>query len=175
MLGEHDDRQLELFVTPPPVPETPSRRLLQRIDELIDFTFVREWVAFRFAANGRPSLDPVVMVKMMLIGYLFGIGSDRRLVEECADRLSFREFIGYSLSEALPVHSSFTHWRQRLGSGFFRQMLHEIVRQSMALGVELSADRTVDATSVKAQAAVDGPCMAVPAGEAINKMIGRVA
>ncbi len=171
MIGKHDGRQTDLFVAPPEVPETPARRLLVRIDELIDFEFARDAVAFRFAKTGRPSLDPVVMVKMMLIGCLFGIESDRRLVEECADRLSFREFIGYSLSEKLPAHSSFTHWRQRLGSGFFRSMLHEIVRQCVGHGIELSGARTVDATSVKAQADLSGPLLEVPSGEEIDEFV----
>jgi transposase len=171
MIGKHDGRQTDLFVAPPEVPETPARQLLVRIDELIDLEFVREAVAFRFAPNGRPSLDPVVMVKMMLIGCLFGIESDRRLVVECADRLSFREFIGYSLSESLPAHSSFTHWRQRLGSAFFREVLHEIVRQCVAHGIALSGARTVDATSVKAQADLNGPCMVVPGGEEIDEFV----
>ncbi len=171
MIGKHDGRQTDLFITPPEVPQTPSRRLLQRVDGLIDFEFVRDAVAFRFAKTGRPSLDPVVMVKMMLIGCLFGIESDRRLVEECADRLSFREFLGYSLSEFLPVHSSFTHWRQRLGSAFFREVLHEIVRQCVGQGIELSGARTVDATSVKAQADLSGPRIQVPAGEEIDEFV----
>jgi len=171
MVGKHDGRQSDLFIAPPEVPETPARQLLQRIDELIDFEFARDAVAFRFAQTGRPSLDPVVMVKMMLVGCLFGIESDRRLVVECADRLSFREFLGYSLSESLPAHSSFTHWRQRLGSGFFRAMLHEIVRQCVAQGVELSGARTVDATSVKAQADLSGPLLEVPAGEEIDAFV----
>jgi IS5 family transposase len=171
MLGKRSARQPELFVAPPGVPETPARRLLVRIDELVDFEFVRELVAFRFAESGRPSLDPVVVVKMMLIGCLFGIESDRRLVEECADRLSFREFLGYSLSEALPVHASLTHWRQRLGSAFFREVLHEIVRQCVAQGIELSRARTVDAMSVKAQADLSGPCIVVPWGKEIDEFV----
>ncbi len=171
MQGRRGARQVELFVTVPQVPATPSRRLLQRIDELIDFEFVGDAVSFRFARRGRPSLDAVVMVKMMLIGCLFGIESDRRLVEECADRLSFREFLGYSLSESLPVHSSFTHWRQRLGSAFFREVLHEIVRQCVGHGIVLSKARTVDATSVKAQADLSGRRVVVPPGEKIDEFV----
>ena len=171
MQGRRVAAQGELFVRTPEVPQTPARSLLRRIDELVDLDFVRELSAFRFAKGGRPSLDPVVMVKMMLVGCLFGIESDRRLVEECADRLSFREFIGYSLSESLPVHSSFTHWRQRLGSAFFREVLHEIARQCVALGIELSRARTVDATSVKAQADLNGRLIEVPAGEEIDEFV----
>jgi len=165
MIGRRGPRQHELALCVVETPDTLTRRLLQKIDGRIDFEFVRALAAPRFAERGRPSIDPVLMVKMMLIGHLFGIASDRQLVEECADRLSFREFLGLNLSESLPAHASFTHWRQRLGPEWFRSVLHEIVRQCVGQGLEVSTARTVDATTVKAQASEDGRCVEVPATE----------
>lgn len=165
MLGRRGARQFELGLGELLVPESPPRRLLQRIAALVDFEPLRAQAAPYFHPHrGRPSMDPVVMVKMMLLGYLFGIPSDRQLVDECGDRLSFREFLGYNLSEALPTHANFTQWRQRLGPQFFRDWLHEIVRQCVAQGLAVSRARTVDATTVKAQAALDGPLLRVPTG-----------
>jgi transposase len=166
MVGRRGPQQHAMALCVVETPDTPGRRLLVRIGERVDLEFVRELAAPHFAAGGRPSIDPVLMVKMMLIGYLFGIPSDRQLVEECADRLSFREFLGLNLSESLPAHASFTHWRQRLGPEWFRSVLHVIVEQCVAQGLEVSSARTVDATTVKAQAGEDGPRVAVPAGEA---------
>jgi transposase len=165
MQGKRGSRQRELMFEEPRTPNTPGRRLLQEIDGLVDWSVVARRSAEFFSHTGRPSIDPIVMVKMMLVGYLFGVPSDRRLVEECADRLSFREFLGYGLSEALPTHASFTHWRQRLGSEFFRALLHDIVRQCVEHGMHLSSARTVDGTSVKAQADEHGPIVSVPAGQ----------
>ena len=165
MFAQKQARQGQLpvpgFAVEPP--DTARRRLLLRIDSLIDFEFVRRCAEPHFAANrGRPSLDPVVMVKMMLVGYVFNVASDRALVEHCADSLAVREFIGYELDRPLPVHSSFTHWRQRLGAEFFREMLHEIARQCVGQGMALSQARTVDGTFVKAQASKWGPRVAPP-------------
>jgi transposase len=150
------------MMLPTQVPDSGKRELLRHIQRLIDWTAVREPARPFFAATGRPSIDPVVMVKMMLVGYLFGIPSDRRLVEECADSFAIREFLGYQLDESLPTHPNFTHWRQRLGAEFFRGLLHEVVRQLAAQGVEFSAARSVDATTVKAQAGKHGPVVQRP-------------
>jgi len=157
MLGEHDDAQPSFMMLPPPVPDSGKRQLLRRLRQLVPWPAVREKARPFFADTGRPSIDPVVMVKMMLVGYLFGIPSDRRLVEECADSFAIREFLGYQLDEALPTHPNFTTWRQRLGAEFFRGLLHDVVRQLAAQGVEFSAARSVDATTVKAQASKQGP------------------
>lgn len=165
MIGRRGPQQYELALCVVETPDTLARRLLRKISERIDLEFVRALAAPHFASGGRPSIDPVLMVKMMLIGYLFGIPSDRQLVEECADRLSFREFLGLNLSESLPAHASFTHWRQRLGPEWFRSVLHAIVEQCVAQGLEVSTARTVDATTVKAQAGEHGPRVAVPATE----------
>ena len=162
MMGGPRSKQRQLFTEVPEPPDSSSRRLLCAIQGSIDWSPIRKMAAPHFSDKGRPSIDPVVMVKMMLVGYLFGIESDRSLVVECSDRLSLREFLGYEVCEALPTHASFTHWRQRLGSEFFRALLHEIVRQCVAHGVSLSRARTVDATSVKAQADKQGPVIEVP-------------
>lgn len=174
MVGKREPTQFG-FLNPPP-PESGSRidRLLQRIDQLIDFEPVREMVVGYFATCGRPSIDPVLMVKVMFVGYLLGITSDRELVEECADRISVRRFLGLGLSESLPAHSSFTHWRQRLGADFFRVLLGRIVGQCQSHGMALSGDRTVDGTMVKAQANRHGPVVQVPEGWDVDEYLQQL-
>jgi len=174
MVGKRPPRQRELCLTVPVVPATTRQQLLSRIDALVDWEPVRELVAPCFAVIGRPSIDPVVMAKLMLLGYLFGIASDRALLEECTDRLSFREFLGYNVGEALPDHSTVTVWRQRLGAAVFRELLWIIVRQCAAHGMVVSEARTIDATSVKAQASKYGPTVPVPEGEEIEAHLDRV-
>jgi transposase len=173
MIGPRKVRQLGFLDETALAPPTRLRRLLQRLGERVDFGFVRPLAAPHFAAGGRPSLDPVVVVKMLLLGYLFGISSDRRLVEDCADRLSFREFLGYGSGEALPDHSALTYWRQRLGPEFFRQMLHEVAAQCARAGMPLSQARTVDGTRVKAQADTAGPVREVPAAGTVHDFVAE--
>jgi transposase len=171
MLGRRPPRQLGLQILPLTVPDTSPQKLLQQIGEVVDLEFVRGLAAPYFADWGRPSIDPVVMIKMMLVGYLFGVPSDRQLVDECADRLSFREFLGYDIQEPMPSHASFTNWRKRLGAEFFAEVLHEIVRQCVAHGMKLSDARTVDATAVKAQADKNGPIVEVPKDADIDEFL----
>jgi hypothetical protein len=68
---------------------------------------------------------------MMVLGYWFNITSDRELCEECEDRLSFRKFIGIEDDEEVPVHSSLTHWRQRLGPEVFRGLLEKSIEAAV--------------------------------------------
>ena len=82
MVGKRMPQQIS-FDTP--TPATRARDLLRAINELVDFEFVREMGQPYFADGGRPSVDPVLMLKMMLVGYLFDINSDRRLVDERAE------------------------------------------------------------------------------------------
>jgi transposase len=171
MLGEHDDSQFSFMMLPPQVPASGKRELLRRIRQLIDWPLVREKARPFFAAIGRPSIDPVVMVKMMLVGYLFGIPSDRRLVEECGDSFAIREFLGYQLDVALPTHPNFTTWRQRLGAEFFRGLLHDVVLQLAAQGVAFSTARSVDATTVKAQASKHGPVVPRPVEMPVEEFV----
>ena len=164
MLGEHEPHPQTCFFLPPEVPPSAKRQLLQDLNRLIDWTEFRELARPYFSTEGRPSVDPVVMVKMMMVGMLFGFTSDRRLVEECADSWAITEFLGYQPGERLPVHASFTHWRQRLGPEFFRDALHLVVAQAQAQGMPLSTSRSVDGTNVKAQAGKQGPKLEMPVG-----------
>ena len=174
MIGKREPTQFSFLNPAPPDSGVRVDRFLQRVDELIDFEPVREMVAPYFAAIGRPSIDPVLMVKMMVVGFLLGIGSDRRLVEECADRISVRRFLGLGLTDPVPAHSSFTHWRQRLGPELFRALLHMIVVQCQAHGMTLSGDRTVDGTAVKAQADRHGPVVVVPEGWDVDEYLRQL-
>ena len=171
MVSPPKRKQLSFDTVVIAAPATQARELLRSINELVSLEFVRELARPYFAERGRPCIDPVLMIKMMLVGYLFGINSDRRLVDECADRLSFREFLGCLSDEPMPVHSSFTHWRQRLGPEFFRELLHQIVEQCVGRGMKLSGARCVDGTRVKAQASRGGPLVEVPKGADVDEYV----
>lgn len=164
MLGEHEPSPQLSFLLPPVLLPSAKRQLLQALEQLVDWTVFRELARPYFKPEGRPSIDPVVMVKMMVVGMLLGFTSDRRLVEECSDSRAIEEFLGYQPGEPLPVHASFTHWRQRLGPDFFRDALHQVIAQAQALGMPLSTSRSVDGTSVKAQAGKQGPTVEMPVG-----------
>jgi IS5 family transposase len=123
----------------------------------VDLGWLREAAKDRFAPDGRPSISPEVLGGMMLLGFWFNISSDRELCEECEDRLSFREFIGLSDEDEVPVHSSLTHWRQRLGRGVFREFIKHSLEVAVKKGMTPGRLRLFDSTLSKAQADADGP------------------
>jgi len=91
----------------------PDDHFLKRLEKLISFNFVRDITRSYYSHTGKPSIDPVVLVKMLLVGYLFDIRSERKLVEEISLNLAYRWYIGYDLDEQIPDHSIFSKARVR--------------------------------------------------------------
>ena len=93
------------------VPET---HLLRKIHSLVDFSFVYEQLEGAYCiGNGRPSIDPVVTIKMILIGFLYGIPSERRIVEEVQVNMAYRWFLGLDIFDKVPDHSTISQNRRR--------------------------------------------------------------
>jgi len=113
---------------------------------------VRDLARGFYSDRGAPSVDPVVVFKMSLLGYFYGISSERRLAEECRYNLAFKWFLGYDIDEMTPDHSIFSKARARFGMGAFEQFFAEIVRKCRDKGL-MDGDRVfLDATLVKANA-----------------------
>ena len=90
-----------------------------------------------YPANGRPSVDPVSMFKMLLVGYLYGIKSERRLVQEVQLNIAYRWFCGFELADKIPDHSTFSKTRLRKWneSQLFQQVFLEIIRRCVKNGL----------------------------------------
>lgn len=156
MLGKKKARQENLFS--PVRRETRVSKELNALKDVLELGWFRKAVAAKFVLdNGRPSISPEVLGSMMVLGYWFNITSDRELCEECEDRLSFREFIGIGDDEEIPVHSSLTHWRQRLGPDVFRGFLEKSIEAAVSAGLIPGRCRMFDSTLVKAAADASGP------------------
>lgn len=156
MLGRKVGRQENLFS--PVRRETKVSRELRDLKSVLDFGWFREAAREKFCEdNGRPSIVPETLAAMMLLGYWFNIVSDRELCEECEDRLSFREFMGISDEDSVPVHSSLTHWRQRLGREVFAGFIEKSIEAAIEVGLVPGRCRMFDSTLVKAQADLHGP------------------
>ncbi len=130
----------------------PQDHLLRSVAEAVDFTFVRDLVRHTYSHTGAPSVDPVVIFKMALLGFLYGITSERRLAGEIRLNLAYLWFIGYDLDETPPDHSILSKARARYGREAYRQFFNEIVRQCTDQGL-VDGDRLyLDASLVKANA-----------------------
>jgi transposase len=93
----------------------------RRLNSLLSLAWLRTETRHLYASTGRPSVDPVVIAKLLLIAYLQGITSERELMRQVQVNLSYRRFLHYRLSEALPDHSNLTRSRQRLGEKTIRR------------------------------------------------------
>ena len=91
----------------------PEKHLLRQINNLISFDFIYDLAAPLYSNKGRKSVDTVILMKMLLIGYLHGIKSERRLEEEVSLNLAYRWFCRIELTERVPDHSTFSQNRKR--------------------------------------------------------------
>lgn len=154
MLKKSRERQTELEIVS--VEElVPANHLLRKIDQAVDFKFIREKVRDLYCENnGRPAIDPVVLFKMLFIGYLFGIRSERQLVKEIEVNLAYRWFLGFGFRDKVPDHSTISKNRQRrfAQSDIYQEIFDEIV--FIAIDRKLVDGRTLytDSTHLKASA-----------------------
>lgn len=134
--------------------KVPQDHLLRQIDEVLDLSALREHLAPYYSHTGRPSIDPELMFRMILIGYCYGIRSERRLCEEVELNLAYRWFCRLSIEDSVPDHSTFSknrHGRYR-DSEAFRFMFEEVLTRCMAEGLVGGEGFAVDASVVKADA-----------------------
>ncbi len=133
----------------------PENHLLRKIDQYIDFSFIPEKVRpFYSEDNGRPSLDPLVLFKMMFIGYFYGIRSERELERQIQTNVAYRWFLGLNLTDAVPHHSTIS-WNRRTRfkeTNIFQEVFDEIVLQAMNHRMVAGRVLFTDSTHLKANA-----------------------
>ena len=132
----------------------PDDYILRSVDRFIDLESVRGRLKLYYSETGRPSICPELMIRLLLIGYLFGIRSERRLCEEVHVNLAYRWFCRLGLEGVVPDHSTFSkarHGRFR-ESDLFRQLFDEVVEMCMAEGLVGGEAFAVDGSLIKADA-----------------------
>jgi transposase len=154
MMGQHGGNQDRLFYSFNLDAHVPADHLLRAIDRFLDLTELRQHLAPFYSHTGRPSIDPELMVRMLLVGYCFGIRSERRLCEEVHLNLAYRWFCRLGLEDAVPDHSSFSknrHGRFR-DSDAFRQLFETVVERCIAEGLVAGEGFAIDASIIRADA-----------------------
>jgi transposase len=154
MMGQHD-RSEALFYYFRLEDQVPETHLLRLIEKHISFEFVRERLKDSYSEMGRPSIDPELLLRIVLIGYLYGITSERKLVEELRMHLAWRWFTGLGFDQEIPHHSTFS--KNRHGrfqeSKLFEELFEQIVLQSVEVGLVQGKHLSVDGSFVEANAA----------------------
>lgn len=148
---ESDRAQMEFFCLEDVVPEN---HLLRQIEEAIDFGKIYEYVEELYCEdNGRPSIDPVVLFKIVLIQHIYGIPSLRRTIEEVKVNLAYRWFIGYSLSEAIPHFSTVSYnFKHRFNGETVEKIFRWVLSAAADEGYLDTEALFVDGTHIKASA-----------------------
>src|SRR5881409_3266267 len=153
MMGQHD-RCEALFYYFRLEDQVPENHLLRLIEKHISFEFVRERLRNSYSETGRPSIDPELLLRILLIGYLYGITSERRLVEELRMHLAWRWFTGLGFDQEIPHHSTFS--KNRHGrfqeSKLFEQLFEEIVARCLEAGLVQGDHLSVDGSFIEANA-----------------------
>jgi len=154
MMGERVGRQDRLFYEFDLDDVVPADHLLRRIDAVLDLDWLRPALAPYYSHTGCPSVDPELLIRMMLIGYCHSIRSDRRLCQEVEMNLAYRWFCRLGLEDAVPDHSTFSvnrHGRFR-ASDILRTVFEDVVRRCMAAGLVKGEGFAVDASVIEADA-----------------------
>jgi len=155
------ERQEELFVATAELAKSPGHPFYRKLNELLAEAGFDRWVEQRCRqyyaeeeSRGQPSLPPGVYFRMLLVGYFEGIDSQRGIAWRCADSLGLRQFLGVTLSEATPDHSTLSRTRQRLPLEVFDEVFQFVLR--IAAAKKLLAGQTVgvDSTTLEASAAM---------------------
>ena len=133
----------------------PKNNFYQRLLSLIDFHWIYKQTASYYGSEGQESIDPVVFFKILLVGYINNIASDRRLIEFCSDSLAIRLFLGYDIDEALPWHSTISRTRQLYGEKIFQQVFEKVFEKCVESGMVAGHTQAIDGAFLKANASKD--------------------
>lgn len=133
----------------------PKNHLLRRLDSILNFDFVYKHTEGLYGYNGNVSVDPVVVVKILLLGFLYNIRSIRETMRQAEDRLSFRWFLGYDIDENIPDHSAISKNLSRFGPDLFEELFDRILDQCIRCGLVGGSLVHIDSSVIKADASED--------------------
>lgn len=154
MMGQLPSGQNALFYEFCLEKHVPPDHLLRQIDTFLDLSNLRQHLTAFYSTTGRPSVDPELMVRMLIVGYCFGIRSERRLCDEVHLNLAYRWFCRLGLEGEVPDHSTFSknrHGRFR-DSDAFRVVFEDVVSRCMSEGLVRGEGFAVDASTIRADA-----------------------
>ena len=154
MMGPAVGQQDRLFYEFNLEERVPANHLLRRIDAVLDLSWLRAELKPYYSHTGCPSIDPELMIRMLLVGYCYSVRSERRLCQEVELNLAYRWFCRLGLEDKVPNHSTFSvnrHGRFR-DSDVLRKVFEGIVRQCMEAGLVGGEGFAVDASVIEADA-----------------------
>jgi transposase len=154
MMGRSSQDQGQLFYSFNLEAVVPDDHLVRAIAGVLDLSWVRAELGPHYSHTGRPSIDPVLMIRMLIVGYVFAIRSERALCREVELNLAYRWFCGLGIEDKLPDHSAFSRARnERFRDGdIFRRVFERVVGACIAAGLVGGEGFAVDASLIQADA-----------------------
>jgi transposase len=152
MMGRREDGQGQFFYSFDLDEVVPPDHLVRQIDTVFDLSWVHKELAPYYSHTGRPSIDPVLMIRMLIVGYVFAIRSERRLCSEVQVNLAYRWFCKLGIEDNIPDHSVFCRARHERfrESDALRRVFEGVVAMCIAAGVVGGEAFSVDASLIKA-------------------------
>ncbi|STY36109.1 IS1182 family transposase [Listeria fleischmannii] len=154
MLSKHQQQARNQLIAISMDELVPSDHLVRKVDAVLDFEFIYPLVEHTYSHTGRPSIDPVVLVKIVLIQYLFGIRSMRQTIKEIETNMAYRWFLGYDFNTPIPHFTTFgkNYARRFAETDVFEHIFYRILKQAIEAGFVEPDVAFVDSTHVKANA-----------------------
>ena len=163
-MGQRTQDQGQLFYSFDLNAAVPDDHLVRKISAVLDLSWVHAELAPHYSHTGRPSIDPVLMIRMLVIGYVFAIRSERALCREVQVNLAYRWFCGLGIEDKIPDHSAFTRARNERfrAHDIFRQVFERVVASCIKAGLVGGKGFAVDASLIAADA---NKCGSTPGDE----------
>lgn len=155
MMGQHQPQEALFSYRVNLEQRVRAEHPLRRINAVLDLSFVRPTVAPYYGHNGRVGIDPVILVKLMLLLFLDDVASERELLAVVGERLDYLWFLGYGLDDPIPHHSVLSKARARWGQAVFEDLFVRTVQQCVAAGLVDSRRLHIDSSLIRAHAARD--------------------
>src|SRR2546426_1465164 len=154
MMGRLNHDQGQLFYSFSLEEVVPDDHLVRKIAAVLDLSWVRAELASHYPNSGRPSIDPELIIRMLMIGYVFAIRSERALCRDVQVNLAYRWFCGLSIEDKIPDHSAFSRARNERfrDSDIFRHVFERVVEACISAGLVGGEGFAVDASLIAADA-----------------------
>jgi transposase len=132
----------------------PENNFYRRLKETLDLSFLREQTAGYYGVEGQSSIDPEVFFKLMLIGYIENLCSDRKIIEHASMRMDMLYFLNYDVDESLPWHSTLSRTRKLYGEKLFLDVFRQVLSICVSKGMVDGSRQAIDSTFIKANASI---------------------
>lgn len=133
----------------------PLNNFYRRLKGTLDLSFLEQKTRRYYGSEGQQSIDPIVFFKLMLVGYLENLSSDRQIIDHASMRLDILYFLGYDIDEPLPWHSTLSRTRKLYGEEVFLSLFQKVLSMCIAKGMVSGKRQAIDSAFIKANASLD--------------------